>query len=71
VLEMVRRSDCGIGGRWELRGQKKRVIVSSTIRSNILFTLQQTIIGISDQEWGGPDNYSKRGNYEKYITFFN
>jgi len=67
----MRRSDCGVGGRWELRGQKKSVIVRSTIRSNILFTLQQTLIGVSNQEWGGPDNYSKRGNDEKCITIFN
>ena len=67
----MRKSDCSLGGRWELRGQKKRVIVSSTIRSNMLFTLQQTLIGVLNQEWGGPDNYSKRGNYEKCIKIFN
>ena len=68
---MMRRTDCGVGGRRELRGKKKRGIVSSKIRSNILFTLQQTIMGVSNQEWGGPDNYSKRGNDDIWINIFN
>ena len=67
----MRRTDCGVGGRRELRGKKKRGIVSSKIRSNILFTLQQTIMGVSNQEWGGPDNYSKRGNDDIWINIFN
>jgi hypothetical protein len=50
----MRRNDCSVVGRWELggRNKKKRVNVSSKIRSNILFTIQQTLMGVSNQEWG-------------------
>jgi len=35
------------------------------------FALQQTLMGVSNQEWGGTDNYNKRGNDKKCITIFN
>jgi hypothetical protein len=58
----MRRSNCDVRGRWKLREQKKYVIVSSTIRSNMLFTLRQTLMGVSKEEWGGSDKYSKLGS---------
>ena len=50
--------------------RKKLVIVRSKIGRNILFNLQQTLMGESNQEWGGSGNYCKCGNDKKCLKNF-